>query len=160
MSRDCEPVTKRQHSRKTWRDLKVGLFLFPFYTGLTKYTGKKRGLAASSESSQSADESEEDEDTQLYTPFEGAKPDIDDEGSSLHNESFQAPEDDSFIVEDDEPTVELPVEYSMNTHQDLAHHFKIICQLFVYLAVRPVAERRSFMEDAMKSEIASLFHSL
>jgi len=48
------------------------------------------------------------------------------------------------------------MEYSMNTHQELAHHFKIICQLFVHLAVRPVAERRSFMVDAMKSEIPSL----
>jgi hypothetical protein len=137
----------------------LGCYYFCFHSSLTKSTGKKRGLAASSESSQSADENEEDEDTQLFTPFEGARPDADDEEKSLHNESFQAPKDDSFIVEDNEPTAELPVEYSMNTHQDLAHHFKIICQLFVYLAVRPVAERRSFMEDAMKSEIASLFHS-
>ena len=137
----------------------MGCSYLCFHAGLTKSTGKKRGLAPS-ESSQSSDKNEEeDEDTQLFTPFEDARPDADDEGSSLHNESFQAPEDDSFIVEDDEPTAELPVEYSMNTHQDLAHHFKIICQLFVYLAVRPVAERRSFMEDAMKSEIASLFHS-
>ena len=66
------------------------------------------------------------------------------------------PEDDSFIVEDDGAPTELPMEYSMNTHQDPAHDFKIICQFFVHLAVRPMADRRLFMKDAMESEIPSL----
>jgi len=125
------------------------------------YQGKKRGLAPSesSESSQSAPGEEDDdhEDTNSFTLFAGARPDTSDDGSSPHDESFQTTEDDSFIVDDDgAPPAELPVEYSMSTHQDLAHHFKIICQFFVYVAVRPVAERRSFMEDAMKSELLSL----
>ena len=31
--------------------------------------------------------------------------------------------------------------YSMNTYQDLLHHFKIVCQLFVHMAVRDADER-------------------
>jgi hypothetical protein len=101
----------------------------------------------------SDEELSQDEDTKSCTPFTGARPDTSSDGSSSSEENFQVPEDNSFIVEDDDAPAELPMQYSMNTHQDLAHHFKIICQLFVYLAVRPVSERHSFMEDAMKSEI-------
>ena len=47
--------------------------------------------------------------------------------------------DDLFIEDDGMEllNVELPMELSMNAHQDLATHFKIICQLFVHLIVRP-----------------------
>ena len=38
----------------------------------------------------------------------------------------------------------------MNTYQDLMHHFKIICQLFVHLAVQRPKDRRKFMEQSMK----------
>jgi hypothetical protein len=61
-------------------------------------------------------------------------------------------EDDSFIVEDDDSAlrVELPAEFSMNTYQDLAHHFKTICQLLVHLAVRPPEERLSVRQQMLK----------
>lgn len=58
-----------------------------------------------------------------------------------------------FIEEDSgAATVELPTEFSMNTYQDLMHHFKIICQLFVHLAVRESDERESFMERSLKGQ--------
>lgn len=38
----------------------------------------------------------------------------------------------------------------MNTYQDLMHHFKIICQLFVHMAVQPVENRQSFMEQSIE----------
>lgn len=51
-------------------------------------------------------------------------------------------EDDTFIVEDDSAAaIELPAEFSMNTYQDLLHHFKIICQMFVHMAVHDDDER-------------------
>ena len=61
--------------------------------------------------------SSDDEDA----PFSGARaPDED--------ESLPAPDgiEDSFIVDDDSDAeaIALPAEFSMDTHQDLAHHFK------------------------------------
>ncbi|KAI6099879.1 hypothetical protein EDD16DRAFT_1657460 [Pisolithus croceorrhizus] len=57
------------------------------------------------------------------------------EGS--HDRSSHEEEDD-FIVEDIQDGVQavrsFPAAYSMNAHQDLTHHFKIICQLFVHMA--------------------------
>lgn len=107
----------------------------------------------SSESSQSGaevDDAEDDDDDDLFvTPFAGAKPDTTDDGS---HDDEDLP-DDSFIVEDDDGPAELPMEYSMNTHQDLAHHFKIICQLFVHVAVQPPDERHAYMKETMKSKL-------
>ncbi|KIM87118.1 hypothetical protein PILCRDRAFT_300520 [Piloderma croceum F 1598] len=124
-----------------------------FQKNLERLTRKKRGLAPSESSESANEDEEEDEDNSPVTPFAGARPDTSDDASSSRDQSLQEPEDDSFIVEDDgAPTAELPMEYSMNTHQDLAHHFKIICQFFVHLAVRPAAERRSFVVDSMKNE--------
>ncbi|KAI6109012.1 hypothetical protein EV401DRAFT_1998574 [Pisolithus croceorrhizus] len=74
------------------------------------------------------------------------------EGS--HDRSSHEEEDD-FIVEDIQDgvqAVDLPAAFSMNAHQDLTHHFKIICQLFVHMAVRPLPERRAFMRHVLKNE--------
>lgn len=117
--------------------------------------GKKRGLAPleSSQSSQSESEADEDDDDSIFsTPFPGARPDGGDGTKNSSNDSTHSPEDDSFIVDDGEAPAELPMQFSMNTHQDLVHHFKIICQLFVHVAVRPIQERRSYMEHVMKSK--------
>lgn len=122
----------------------------------------KRGLTSSEPSYSTNEEDEDDEDDlNSIAPFAGAKPDNSDAEDSSHDEGTHSQED-GFIVEDDEAPVELPMEYSMNTHQDLAHHFKIICQLFVHIAVKPADQRRSFMEDTMKSEPVAyneLFHT-
>ncbi len=37
----------------------------------------------------------------------------------------------------------------MTTFQELVHHFKIICQLFVHLAVHKRNNRRAFMEQSL-----------
>ena len=52
-------------------------------------------------------------------------------------------------MEDDGPddVPELPVAFNMSSHQDLSHHFKIICQLFVHLVVRSPSQRVSFIEE-------------
>lgn len=118
------------------------------YSPLITTQGKKRGEI----SSESSSSEEEDEDDNVVAPIEGAKPDDSDLFSD--GEEVNEPEDDSFIVEDDSTAAvaQLPVIFSMNTHQDLAHHFKIICQLFVHLIVRPAAERREFMTQMMRGK--------
>lgn len=40
------------------------------------------------------------------------------------NNSASEEDPESFIVEDDENEVALPLEFSMKSHSDLAHHFK------------------------------------
>lgn len=75
------------------------------------------------------------------------------------NSLFDGSESDgsgSFIVEDDGAGLAaLPVEFSMESHQDLSHNFKKIFQFFVHIAVHPPIERHEFMEMQMKSQSRS-----
>ncbi|KIL00117.1 hypothetical protein PAXRUDRAFT_821997 [Paxillus rubicundulus Ve08.2h10] len=101
-------------------------------------------------------ESESSEAEVSVAPFKGAKPHRSGESSPASYDSDDSLEDDEddFIVDDDAhgaPT-KLPVAFSMNTHQDLTHHFKIICQLFVHMAVRPLSERCLFLKHVLKDE--------
>lgn len=104
----------------------------------------------SSESSEGGEEysqSEEDDDSK---PFKGARP-ANSSADGLFTENDES--DSSFIVEDDSQAVaaQLPSEFSMRSHDDLSHQFKIIFQFFVHVAVRPTIDRRGFMENQMKS---------
>ena len=81
------------------------------------FIGRKRGLSSASASSASEDEDE-------IVPFKDAKPS---RRSNEEEDEVDAADDDTFIVEDDNTVApELPAEFSMNTYQDLLHHFKII----------------------------------
>ncbi|KAI6022694.1 hypothetical protein EDC04DRAFT_2727848 [Pisolithus marmoratus] len=112
---------------------------------LEKLRGRKRGSTAL-QSSSSGDDSEtlqEPNDQESLSSSEGS------------DEKSNDPEDDDFIVEDTldgVQTVDLPAAFSMTAHQDLTHHFKIICQLFVHMAMRPLPERRPFMRHVLKNE--------
>lgn len=95
----------------------------------------------------------------FFKPFAGAKPSeevkSDEEFKDEDQEEGEGGEDeDSWIVEDDglEDVPELPVAFNMSSHQDLSHHFKIICQLFVHLAVRSPSQRVSFIRDVKAGE--------
>lgn len=97
-----------------------------------------------------ASESEEDEESEENDkPFAGARPHTgdDSDASVFEDEGLSG-----FIEEDSVNAIapELPAEFSMNTYQDLMHHFKIICQLFVHLAVQDPEDRQSFMEQSLK----------
>ncbi|TFK55040.1 hypothetical protein OE88DRAFT_1805440 [Heliocybe sulcata] len=122
-----------------------------FQRNLEKMKRKKRGQAV-----ESSEEEELEEEDGIVIPFKEARPDNshgdDDDSESENTEQDEV--DDSFIVEDDSQvvTAELPSEFSMNTFQDLAHHFKIICQLFVHVAVQPPEKRHDYMETALKDE--------
>ena len=51
--------------------------------------------------------------------------------------------------------MELPAEFSMNTYQDLLHHFKIVCQLFVHMAVQDPEEREEAATSLQSSKIVT-----
>lgn len=110
-------------------------------------SGRKQGKP--SESSSSAEE-EEDESEEDDAPFKGAKPTSD--RDSLFDEDSDASHPSDFIVEDDGAAVApLPLQFSMESHQDLDHQFKKIFQFFVHIAVRPAKERREFMKEQLQS---------
>jgi len=72
------------------------------------------------------DEGDEDEDEDGgFAPFVHARPDDDINDDNLEDNDLE----DTFIVEDgdEEVEVELPAEFSRNSHQDLSVHFKVIC---------------------------------
>ncbi|KAL0581727.1 hypothetical protein V5O48_000309 [Marasmius crinis-equi] len=122
-----------------------------FQKNLEKLKRKKQGKPIESE----PEEEEESEPEQL-TPFRGAKPHV---GSEDEDEDEEGDRDDSkvseddFIVEDDgEASAELPVEFSMETHQDLSHQFKKIFQFFVHIATRQPQDRHDFMLNLLESE--------
>ncbi|KAH9484257.1 hypothetical protein JR316_0003737 [Psilocybe cubensis] len=90
-----------------------------FQKNLDKLKRRKLKLEASEE------DEEVEEEVDASQPLKGAKPSAEyDEYSDGDNSQS------SFIVED-EGTVELPAEFSMETHQDLSHQFKKIFQFFV-----------------------------
>jgi hypothetical protein len=58
---------------------------------------------------------------------------------------------DDFVVQDDGSVIpDLPMAFSRHGHQDTRHDFKVVCQLFVHLAMMPMDERRTFMEKMLK----------
>lgn len=112
---------------------------------LNSFVGRKAGQAIESDST-SADESEDD-------VLPGARPNILGTSDPPEEDEEASGDDDElvgFIEEDGNAAVELPAEFSMNTYQDLMHHFKIICQLFVHLAIQPPEYRQIFMTKQMK----------
>lgn len=112
--------------------------------------GKKRGEVVLDSSSSAAEQSE----SSAGVPFKGARPHHSGESDASHDETDSgSEEDEGFIVDDDThgvPATQLPLAFSLSTHQDLTCHFKIVCQLFVHLAVRPLVDRRPFLERALK----------
>lgn len=82
----------------------------------------------------SSDESEEEaHEDDPDAPIPGARP----EWGEEEEEEDQYEDIDDFIIQDEGnvQVANLPAAFSMNTHQDLAHHFKIVCQYHVHLAV-------------------------
>jgi Domain of unknown function (DUF4211) len=58
---------------------------------------------------------------------------------------------DDFVVQDDGSVIpDLPAAFSRHSHQDTRHDFKVVCQLFVHIAMMPMDERRTYMEKMLK----------
>lgn len=110
--------------------------------------GKKRNEVVESSS-----ENESEEESAFIpgaTPHRAGESDEDDEDDAEDEDEGLS----GFIEEDSNAAIELPAEFSMGTYQDLMHHFKTICQLFVHLAVQPIEDRQAFMEQALKGRVS------
>ena len=79
---------------------------------------------------------------------------------------------ENFIVEDSDDNVELPLQFSMKSHSDIAHHFKskllrrvspmfclylaaVICQLFVHLATTKPKRRPTLIKKSLKGTVVN-----
>ncbi|THU89512.1 hypothetical protein K435DRAFT_830337 [Dendrothele bispora CBS 962.96] len=124
-----------------------------FQKNLEKLKRRKQGKKEP-ESEESGSEEDGDSDEGEVGPFKGAK--RDDDRDSLFDgsdEDGDSAGSSDFIVEDDGTGLAaLPAEFSMDTHQDLAHQFKKIFQFFVHIAVQPPVERNEFMVEMLKKE--------
>ncbi|KAG5342770.1 hypothetical protein E4T56_gene19393 [Termitomyces sp. T112] len=119
-----------------------------FQKNLEKLKRRKEGKPSESSSSSSNEGNASSDDDDV--PFKGAKPSSD--FDSLFDEDSEVNSSD-FIVEDDNSVIAtLPMEFSMESHEDLDHQFKKIFQFFVHIAVRPAKERHYFMEDQLYRE--------
>ncbi|KAF8201810.1 hypothetical protein BJ912DRAFT_519142 [Pholiota molesta] len=125
-----------------------------FQKNLERLRKRKLKLQDSDEDSGSDRNSghQSEESSHTSRRFKGSKPsnelksdnESDDKGLISGNSS-------DFIVEDDD-AVQLPPEFSMETHQDLSHQFKKIFQFFVHIAVQPPKMRASYMQAQMIDE--------
>lgn len=61
---------------------------------------------------------------------------------------------DDFIVEDEDGTgtAGLPAMFSMSSHQDLSHQFKVVCQYFVHLAVTSDRSRKRKADELLEGK--------
>ncbi|KAF8910956.1 hypothetical protein CPB84DRAFT_1723119 [Gymnopilus junonius] len=110
----------------------------------------KGNIEQEDEGQEEEDASDDDDDPK---PFKGSKPSsgLQDDDSDLEQSDTYNSSD--FIVEDEASTsVQLPAEFSMETHQDISHQFKKVFQFFVHVAAQPSRKRANFMEDRMQDE--------
>ncbi|KDR81628.1 hypothetical protein GALMADRAFT_239697 [Galerina marginata CBS 339.88] len=111
---------------------------------------KRRKLKLEDDDEEEEEEDEEEEEEISAKPFKGSKPSSGLGGVS-DGEQSDSSTSSGFIVEDDS-SVQLPAEFSMETHQDLSHQFKKIFQFFVHVAVQPTKSRADFMEARIRDE--------
>jgi hypothetical protein len=98
--------------------------------------------------SESSDE-QSGEDNDQITPFQDSQQDAGD--GDDHGGDDNDNDTDDFVVQDDGSVIpDLPMAFSRHGHQDTRHDFKVVCQLFVHLAMMPMDERRTFMEKMLK----------
>jgi hypothetical protein len=98
---------------------------------------KKLGLKLSESSDEQADENE-------VIPNQDSQRE-DSDGNDSDNDM-----DDFFVQDDGSVIPDLPMAFSRHSHQDTRHDFKVVCQLFVHLAMMPMDERRAYMEKILK----------
>ena len=104
--------------------------------------------------------SESEEEGSANDVIPGARPDGVEDGEENSESDVEEAEEDveDFIVEDEgeAQTTALPALFSMNTHQDLIHHFKIVCQYLVHLAVTTPPARSRIAERLTSGEYGFL----
>ncbi|KJA27187.1 hypothetical protein HYPSUDRAFT_63453 [Hypholoma sublateritium FD-334 SS-4] len=119
-----------------------------FQKNLEKLKRRKMKLK-DDEGSSDQNEKESESDNRSRRLFRGSKPsgdvksDDSDDSSSRHSSDF---------IVDDDTAVELPPEFSMETHEDLSHQFKKIFQFFVHVAVQSASKRAAYVQKQMRDE--------
>jgi hypothetical protein len=109
----------------------------PQWQWLMPVPEKKLGLKLSESSDEQTNEDE-------VIPSRGSQQE-DSDGNDSDNDT------DDFVVQDDGSVIpDLPMAFSRHSHQDTGHDFKVVCQLFVHLAMMPMDERREYMEKMLK----------
>jgi len=132
-------------------------------TGTSKYVANLERLKRRRKGQKSESEASEED---------GSNSDVDNDGEVSYSDlgyipgarptelllSDEEQMEDEFIVDDDEDDIlpELPAEFSMSTFQDLSNHFKVVCQLFVHLAMKQGRNRRLFIEEATQKTYFSI----
>ncbi|KAB5595707.1 hypothetical protein CTheo_945 [Ceratobasidium theobromae] len=80
--------------------------------------------------------------------------------ASTNDDGSDSSEQDSWIEDDaggeDAEAVILPEGYSMRGHQSLAHHFKVVMQMFVHLACLKVRKRHEFRVNEQNDQYFGL----
>jgi uncharacterized protein DUF4211 len=103
---------------------------------------KKLGLKLSESSDEQTSEDE-------VIPIQDSQQD-DNDGDN-HGGDDSDNDMDDFVVQDDGSVIpDLPMAFSRNSHQDTRHDFKVVCQLFVHLAMMAMNQRRTYMEGVLK----------
>ncbi|KAF8636555.1 hypothetical protein AX17_003367 [Amanita inopinata Kibby_2008] len=144
---DLEEEVDKKHILNT--RLRVRGKKTAFQRSLEKLKRRKQKKLESPSESESDSQTESERGTK---PIKGARPYSD--RDSLFSEDSDASDDSSnFIVEDDGVVPQpLPMQFSMQTHEELSLQFKKVFQFFVHIAVRPAVERHKFMSKQMKVE--------
>ena len=119
-----------------------------------KSVGRKLKLPDEESGAETESEQSDEELTRPSRLFEGSKPSSNSKHDthSSDNETLTSANSSDFIVEDDN-AIQLPPEFSMETHQDLSHQFKKIYQFFVHIAVQPGKKRAAYMQKQLQGEI-------
>jgi hypothetical protein len=116
---------------------------------MRRLTEKKRGVMRSQSSDEQTSEDNDQSTSSQDSQKDNSNQDRDNHGSHDDDEDI----DDDFVVQDDGAVIpELPMAFSRHGHQDMRHDFKIVCQLFVHLAMMPMDERREYMENILKGK--------
>lgn len=109
-------------------------------------TEKKLGVMRSQSSDEQTSDDNDQSTSSQDSQQDNGDQDRDDNGRNDDDEDI-----DDFVVQDDGAVIpELPMAFSRHGHQDMRHDFKIVCQLFVHLAMMPMDERREYMENILK----------
>ncbi|KAG8679715.1 hypothetical protein FRC08_016794 [Ceratobasidium sp. 394] len=153
---------------------------------LARLKRRKLGEPIAIESSSDSSESDSDDGRiqevvrprgrRVFKPIPGAQPTLEDwfsnTGSSDHDarpastRPDSSPDADSEVDSDQDSWIEddggednvpiLPEEYSMLGHQSLAHHFKVVMQMFVHLACTKPRKRWAFRRDEKNDQYFGL----
>jgi Domain of unknown function (DUF4211) len=109
-------------------------------------TEKKLGVK-----SPESDDEQTDDDDERISPFQDSQQDDSNQDGGDDEVDDDDNDIDDFVVQDDGAAIpELPMAFSRHSHQDTSHDFKVVCQLFVHLAMIPMDERRTFIEEKLE----------